>query len=194
MENNKIDTMHLMVTNKCNHNCELCCNKFYDIDKIPCPTVEELKTVHTVCLTGGEPFLPTHMCIDDFAISLKKDYKNIKNIYVYASTLKFQYIDKCVLKTFDGINISPKDEKDWENIRKLLELAQHDAHLKNKISIIKSFNSNRLYVFKDQSEIFEKEYSDIVDKLNLNVLYRTWDEKFVTPNNEIFRRLPIFLI
>lgn len=40
-----IDTMHLFVTNKCTNNCPLCCNKNYDIEKIPLPTEEELGSI-----------------------------------------------------------------------------------------------------------------------------------------------------
>lgn len=54
IEKVKPEIMHLMVLSRCNYNCELCCNKLYDIDKIPVATVEELKTIHTLCITGGE--------------------------------------------------------------------------------------------------------------------------------------------
>ena len=53
----KPEIMHLMILSKCNYKCELCCNKLYDIEKIPVATVKELKTIHTLCITGGEPFL-----------------------------------------------------------------------------------------------------------------------------------------
>lgn len=47
--------------------------------------------------------------------------------------------------------------------------------------------------FKEHVDLFENNYKYIAKKLNLNVLYRTWDKEFKTPDNEIFRRLPIFL-
>ena len=61
----KPEIMHLMILSKCNYNCELCCNKLYDIDKIPVATVKELKTIHTLCITGGEPFMAS-IELDDF--------------------------------------------------------------------------------------------------------------------------------
>lgn len=39
----KPEIMHLMILSKCNYKCELCCNKLYDIEKIPIATVKELK-------------------------------------------------------------------------------------------------------------------------------------------------------
>lgn len=77
IEKAKPEIMHLMILSKCNYNCELCCNKLYDIDKIPVATVEELKTIHTLCITGGEPFM-ANINLDDFARSVKDGFPNIK--------------------------------------------------------------------------------------------------------------------
>ena len=71
----KPEIMHLMILDNCDHKCNLCCNKMYDIDKIPVATVEEMKTVHTVCITGGEPFM-SNINIDRFALNLKKQFPN----------------------------------------------------------------------------------------------------------------------
>lgn len=49
----------------------------YDIDKIPVATVEEMKTVHTVCITGGEPFM-SNINIDRFALNLKNNFQMSK--------------------------------------------------------------------------------------------------------------------
>lgn len=73
----KPEIMHLMILSKCNYKCELCCNKLYDIEKIPVATVKELKTIHTLCITGGGPFLAS-IDLDDFASSVKDDFPNIK--------------------------------------------------------------------------------------------------------------------
>lgn len=72
--------LHLFITNKCRHDCEFCCNKLYDIEKIPVVTVELLKSVQTVCLTGGEPFgiNPDELCA--FILRLRKQYPNIENL------------------------------------------------------------------------------------------------------------------
>lgn len=73
----KPEIMHLMILDNCDHKCNLCCNKMYDIDKIPVATVEEMKTVHTVCITGGEPFM-SNINIDRFAFNLKNNFQMSK--------------------------------------------------------------------------------------------------------------------
>lgn len=183
----KPEIMHLMILSKCNYNCELCCNKLYDIDKIPVATVNELKTIHTLCITGGEPFMAS-IELDDFASSVKDDFPNIKNIFVYTSGLILMYRLPHFFSHIDGLSISPKSMKDWLALEKIVNNTS-PAYLNN----ISGLHSNRLYVFKEQVSVFEGRFKYIAKKLNLNVLYRTWDEEFKTPDNEIFRRLPVFL-
>lgn len=182
----KPEIMHLMILSKCDHACKLCCNKLYDIDKIPVATVEELKMVHTICITGGEPFFVKDLGL--FARNIKMQYPNIKHLYVYTSGARtlFWAIPMTYIKFFSGINFAPKNEDDWKG---LSAYAKCDELSKE----ISSIQGNRLYVFKDQAKVFEEKYKYLAERLNLNVIYRTWDKKFKTQDNEIFRRLPIFL-
>lgn len=187
IEKVKPEIMHLMVLSKCNYNCELCCNKLYDIDKIPVATVEELKTIHTLCITGGEPFMAS-INLDDFARSVKDGFPNVKNIFVYTSGVMLLYNLPQIFSYIDGLSICPKSMKDWLALEKIANSTSRD-YLNN----ISKLSSNRLYVFKEQVALFEGRFKHIAEMLNLNVLYRTWDKEFKTPENEIFRRLPIFL-
>ena len=183
----KPEIMHLMILSKCNYNCELCCNKLYDIDKIPVATVEELKTIHTLCITGGEPFMAS-INLDDFARSVKDGFPNVKNIFVYTSGVMLLYNLPQIFSYIDGLSICPKSMKDWLALEKIANSTSRD-YLNN----ISKLSSNRLYVFKEQVALFEGRFKHIAELLNLNVLYRTWDKEFKTPDNEIFRRLPILL-
>lgn len=183
----KPEIMHLMVLSRCNYNCELCCNKLYDIDKIPVATVEELKTIHTLCITGGEPFIAS-INLNDFARSVKDGFPNVKNIFVYTSGVMLLYNLPQVFSYIDGLSICPKSMKDWLALEKIAYSTSH-YYLNN----IPKLSSNRLYVFKEQIALFEGRFKHIAELLNLNVLYRTWDKEFKTPDNEIFRRLPILL-
>ena len=183
----KPEIMHLMILSKCNYKCELCCNKLYDIEKISVATVKELKTIHTLCITGGEPFMAS-IDLDDFARSVKKNFPNIENIFVYTSGLILMYRLPHIFSYIDGLSISPKSMKDWLALEKIANSTSRD-YLNN----ISRLSSNRLYVFKEQISFFEERFKPIAKKLNLNVLYRTWDKEFKTPDNEIFRRLPILL-
>lgn len=185
---NKIEIMHLMVISRCDHNCRMCCNNLYDIDKIPVATVEELKTIHTLCITGGEPFY-AYMNPDDIAYHIKKQYPNIKRVYVYTSGRTFAEQTNTQIYFIDGINIAPKDNRDWNALALFCMESKPDL-----ICNIANLTSNRLYVFKEQVKLFEEKYKFIAEKLNLNVIYRKWDKVFKTPDNEIFRRLPILFV
>lgn len=175
--------MHLFILSKCDHQCKLCCNNQYNIDEISVATVEELKTIDTLCITGGEPFL-SKTNLDMLAYRLKKQYSNIKKIYVYTSGSALYRHFPQTLNYIDGVNIAPKNKRDWESLR---GIRYHMNYL-----VLSDLKDNRLYVFKDQLSQME-EYKHIVDDLHLNIINRKWVTTFNTPENEIFRRLPILL-
>ena len=81
--------LHLFITNKCRHNCPLCCNRLYMIHKIPVVTVELLRSVKTICLTGGEPFSIKPYLLTAFIRNIRYQYPNIKNLYIYTSGSEF---------------------------------------------------------------------------------------------------------
>lgn len=51
---------------------------------------------------------------------------------------------------------------------------------------------NNIILMKFQLSQLEK-YKDIVNELNLNIVGRKWATTFNTPEDEVFRRLPILL-
>ena len=161
--------IHIMVTTLCNRNCRYCCNKQYDLNDIQQVTEEELKNAHTICITGGEPFL--YIEPNQIAKYYKTHYPNIKNIYVYTNALELaDYLTQHTntLEYIDGVNVSIKNVKD-----------------KNKFDIIvqdnriKSMKSNLVYVFND---LFPK----ITD--NFTVFSRKWQKDFIPAPDSIFRR------
>ena len=184
----KVDTMHLFVTKKCTNNCPLCCNKNYDIEKVPLPTEEELSSVNTICLTGGDPFLLGEK-LDKIINDLRKR-ENIKNIYVftsgYACLLYLRKFGK--LPNIDGITFSPKSKSDI----KALDLLMGYYSL-----LFLSLKSNRLYYFINKYD--DCNYTIDNDQLYLiadantflgcKIFFRTWVEDFNSPENEIFRRI-----
>lgn len=182
MDNNKI--IHLFITDRCDHDCALCCNKQYDIDKIPVVTVDELKYADTVCITGGEPFLIDN--ISFFTRDLKLQYPNVKHLYVYTSGLCFMYwvarkrtYDYALI---DGINLSPKNKMDVKSIYWTLSSpVRYDEFA--------SLKSNRLYLFPevDASLLDSLHLEDIP---NMQIIQREWQSEF-TAQSGIFRRLPI---
>lgn len=178
--------LHLFITNTCRHNCPLCCNKLYVIDEIPVVTVELLKKADTVCLTGGEPLNIDPIDFYNFCMQLRTQYHNIKNLYVYTSgaELKRHWDTLKALtyyKTINGINVAPKDKKDWSV---LCETYTEFPQFWNDT------DSNRLYVFDNQRKNYEY-VKPLLAGINADILGRKWDRKFNTPENEYFVRLPI---
>jgi len=165
--------IHLLVTPLCNRHCKHCCNKQYDLNDIPVVTEEELKNAHTICITGGEPFLFS----DPYAIAYyyKHRYKNIKNVYVYTNALELSLYLKIhkkekLFKYIDGVNVSIKHQSDVVSFK---EVILNDERI-NKM------NSNLLYVFDDL-------YKDNVG--NFKFIKRTWQPDFKPADDSIFRRI-----
>ena len=161
--------IHLLTTTLCNRDCKHCCNKQYDMNEILYVTEAELHEAHTICLTGGEPFLYTDPC--EMARYYKRRYRNIKNVYVYTNALELaQWLNNNSLHDIDGLNISIKtraDAKAFEHI------------LKNHIDII-SLSSNLLY-------IFDKLYPTTPLE-GYQVFERKWQPDFEPADDSIFRR------
>lgn len=177
---------HLYITSQCDHKCPLCCNRLYDIEKLPVITVEQLKEAHTVCITGGEPFMRPYD-LWHLIECIRKQYPNIQKLYVYTSggrlhlmatndwELFFQYVD--------GLNVAPKSPHEYKLLHQALVLG------KMKTASSKPKLSNRLYVFSDLWKVYENEDLCLPD--TWQVIGREWDKEFNTPENEHFVRLPI---
>jgi organic radical activating enzyme len=176
--------LHLMVNNKCTNDCPLCCNKQYDVGKIPVVTVEELKQTETICITGGEPFLSPYLTNLIFELIIQ--YKNIKNIYIYTSgeALSRDQISTLIFmqdyhNVNMGVSIGPKSEGDRKNIQSYL--------IYDKVA---KLNHNRFYCFNNKDrEIAELYYKNE----NTEIIDRKWQKDFIPASNTIFRRLPIWI-
>ncbi len=182
---------HILVTRTCDHKCPVCCNKLYDLDKLPAVTPDNLREADTVCLTGGEPLLLGYEQLYTLARRIRTQYPNIKKLYVYTSGQRLKKIQEyswCDLsKYINGFSVSPKGLSEW------VAFAEFAANkILSEISTSRNM-SNRLYVFDEQVESWER----VKDAYNLhldsswNVIGRKWDKTFKTPENEHFVRLPI---
>lgn len=161
--------IHLLTTTLCNRDCKYCCNKQYDMNDIKYVSDEELREAHTLCLTGGEPFLYTDPC--EMAHFYKRRYHNIEKVYVYTNALELaMWLRNNSLHDIDGVNISIKTKADaiaFENI------------LRNHVDIL-SMPSNLLYIFDDLYP------ADPID--GFMVFSRTWQPDFTPADDSIFRR------
>ena len=184
-----IDTMHLFVTSKCTNNCPLCCNNNYDVEDIPIPSEEELSSVENIFLTGGEPFLLGEKL--NKIVATLRTRNNIKNIYIYTSGYEcFEYLKKFGnLPNINGVNFSPKTDKDWDALAKISFGWFQD---------FRNLRSNRLYVFIKEYDrgTFDLDNSNNLDiiseayfNMNCRVFFRIWMNNIESRPHEIFRRL-----
>ena len=90
-----------------------------------------------------------------------------------------------LVRHIDGLNVSPKNEYEWDVLRKL-HLHWHWPEYMGDERL-----SNRLYVFDDQWSQYELFKQDFTLTDNWQVIGRKWDAEFKTPENEHFVRLPI---
>ena len=171
--------IHLMVTSLCDRNCPHCCNKQYDLNNIPYVTDEELKEVHTVFITGGEPFAYSNP--SQIAERYALFYPNIENVIVYTNAYelysRIYHQDKSIncLKDIDGLNISIKTGIDTYAINELIKEPQFIDWLEN------SKAESRIYDFVgvDNTELIK----------HFNYFKRRWQEEFEAADDSIFRKV-----
>jgi molybdenum cofactor biosynthesis enzyme MoaA len=162
--------IHLLVTDKCDRDCKDCCNKQYDLEKVPVITKEELSQADMVLLTGGEPFAYANPPV--IASTIKKLFPNVKKIIVYTNALElYKYIEEGgTLKYIDGLSISLKNKVDASFFSDL-----------QCFDVLNELDSNRVYVFPGIE----------VDKYgNFEYIDRVWQATFKPADDgSIFRRI-----
>lgn len=178
------EIIHLYLLDQCDHDCPLCCNKQYDINKVPTLTRQDMRNAKVFCLTGGEPFLLP--MINDIAYGLR-NHLLISNpeelkIYAYTSgTALLNYLKEGgSLKEFNGISFSPKNKEDIKSIEEILNTEKYFLQ-------VDKLQSNRLYVFPEMKELaMSKVLNSLRNKENFTFIDREWQKKF-KPNGGIFR-------
>lgn len=181
--------IHIMVTSLCDRDCPYCCNKQYDLNDIPYVTKEELQNAHTICITGGEPFIYSNPV--EIARKYKSSYKNINKVYCYSNAFEFlRYVldnirnkdsIKYLIEPLDGLSISIKNNMDIYALNSLYE-NKHNAMFEGK--------SNRLYCFLSQKEIdkvISKETWELICN-DFQVIERKWQKEFKPAIDSIFRK------
>ena len=185
----KEEIYHILIKRECAHKCPLCCNRLYDLDNLRTITGDQLRTAHTVCLTGGEPFMMDSWDLIHLCRGIRTQYPNIQKLYIYSSGYGFALFSLDhwlkLINVIDGLNVSPKNEYEWHTLQ-VLHKQRHWAEYMSDPKL-----SNRLYVFDDQWQEWEKIRGEVQLSDNWQVIGRKWDAEFKTPENEHFVRLPI---
>ena len=177
--------IHLAITTLCDRKCKYCCNNWYSWNEVEQVTSEELSKAEIICLTGGEPFAYGNPVA--IAHKLKKEYSNIKKVYIYTNakelynylhsggklTVNSDYGDESIICDIDGLNISIKNKADIDTCLALKNYPE-----------VGLLSENRLYVF---NHLITKVPVGLGD--NCKLIHREWQKEFIPANDSIFRRI-----
>lgn len=166
-------TLRLLITKDCNRNCAGCCNKQWDLDKLP--IVGSFDEFDEIILTGGEPLLNYKRL---FGIIEEIRSQTKAPIYVYTAKVR-PYVDfLSLLLKVDGVTLTLHESKDFTSLAVLNQVLVYLPDFTEKKSL-------RLNIFKevevpkDTDLSFWKVKSDI-----------EWIENCPLPENEVFMRWP----
>jgi len=164
-------TLRLLVTKNCNRSCEGCCNKQWNLKKLPLVNFNEINNYKEIILTGGEPMIDPNKI---FKVINKIKQKN-KDLSIYMYTAKIDNITaiKLLLMLLDGITITIHEEKDWTSF----------LNLNNRLNEYELKKSLRLNIFKEAGYQEFTNSNKWVIKKNIE-----WIENCPLPENEEFKK------
>lgn len=158
--------LRLLVTKKCNRNCEGCCNKEYNLDALPVCT--SFEGYDEIILTGGEPYL---FGINQIIRLIKKIRKQNKYCKIYIHSADYRISD--CLDFIDGLTFTIHKQKDVYDF----------TFLNNALFEEDKEKSLRLYLMPRV---------ELSEDINLNfwqIKHKTYDKDCPLPKDEVFMRL-----
>lgn len=166
--------LRLLLFDDCDRDCAGCCNKQWDLDKVP--LVESYVGYDEVMITGGEPMLAPMMVITT-ALSVRRENPTCK-ILLYTAKSKRAEDILAVLHVLDGLTLTLHEPYDVKNFLRL------NDYLCMMRPVFKGM-SFRLNVFKGvHVDPHHMDLSMWVVKDNME-----WIENCPLPENETFMRL-----
>lgn len=162
-------TLRLLLTSECNRDCAGCCNKDWDLEKLPIET--SFEGYDEIILTGGEPMLEPGRIIK-VSKKIKKVNKKAK-IYLYTADTSRNINLNGIMFYIDGITITLHNQTDVTPCRKFL------------MCLPKTFifhKSIRINVFKGVDISAIGHYGTII-KENYE-----WIKDCPLPEHEVFKR------
>jgi len=162
--------LRLLLFEKCDRNCDGCCNKDWDLSSLE--TEDNFNQYDIVMLTGGEPMLSTSIIIDT-VYKIRKQSNAL--VYLYTAKTEPTSLLINILSIIDGVTITLHEQND---VSKFLIL--NDALIK-----IPNINdkSLRLNIFDNINIDTSKLYLwAIKDKIK-------WIKNCPLPENEVFKRV-----
>jgi organic radical activating enzyme len=133
--------LRLLVTKDCNRHCKGCCNKDWNLDKLP--NCKSYKGYDEIILTGGEPLLLDMMVLKLLFLDISKTMKSTAKVYLYtAMTHKITKILN-VLYNIHGITLtlhSQKDVKSFIKLNRALKRTNVFKHRSMRLNVFKEVN------------------------------------------------------
>jgi len=104
--------LRLLVADKCNRNCPKCCNKLYDLDKLP--IVTNYDQYDEIIFTGGEPMLNP-----DFLMGVIDGARTIRpgaTLYLQTAKVDEYYKAAQVLDRLNGMTVTLHESADINHL------------------------------------------------------------------------------
>ncbi len=161
--------LRLLLFEECDRNCPGCCNKDWDLSKLP--KVKSYKEYDIISLTGGEPLLNSYLVIE-IAAKIKKNSEAL--VYLYTAKSEPTYVFTTILYCVDGICLTLHEQTDVPQF--LILNDSLDQILLNEKSM-------RLNIFKG-IDIGKNDLSKWKVKRDIE-----WIKNCPLPEDEVFMRL-----
>ena len=108
-----VKKLRLLLFEKCERNCDGCCNELYDLKALP--VEENFGQYDVVLLTGGEPMLEPQFVIDTAMEITKQD--PMTKIYVYTAKVDDIEATLGVMFATNGLTVTLHGQEDVEPFR-----------------------------------------------------------------------------
>lgn len=160
--------LRLLITEQCNRNCEGCCNKEWDLKKLPVCT--DFQNWDQIILTGGEPMLVPQI--------IRGTINKIKNVNPCPIILYTAKVDKIqsilsILFFVDGLTVTLHETKDVIPFMKF-----------NKVLPRGIKKTLRLNIFKEVKKVPKHLFGKWVIKDGIE-----WIKECPLPKDETFMRI-----
>ena len=164
--------LRLLITPKCNRNCEGCCNKDFDLKTLPIET--QFTNYKNIMLTGGEPMLDPYLIVR--TIKAIRNQNNEANIILYTAKIDDLWPLVNLFKMLNGLTVTLHSQNDVGPFKALTKAIIHSQKKEPKISF-------RVNIFKG---INIREGIANFWKVKDNI---EWIKNCPLPKNEVFKRI-----
>jgi len=171
----------VLVTQKCNRNCDGCCNKSNILDSMKViKSIDELLPYDEIMITGGEPTLVRDKVITLFE-QLKERYY-MGNRLIYSATYDEDFYSK-LIPIIDGLHFTLHYEATDKDVRDLRDLSLFlKDYLSRKTNVSENYKSFRVNIDKRLYERYD--FSNIDFSPWGSVRKMEWIKDCPLPNQE----------